>query len=326
MNLFQKITTHAASTKSLICRIFTIGAKSPLSSTFTISTKSPLSSTFMISTGYSKIARYNAVLLLALGILFVNVATIAGLHDEPKMLRYVPNEAYGLGERLEYEISYQFITAGTAVFSVSKEPETIQGRPCYPVRFEVASLKSLDFIYRVRDLYKTWIDIDGLFPWKFEQYTREGGFKKDFKATFDQIGNKAVTTEGTFDVPPFVHDVVSAFYYVRAYDLKGAKKGDLISLQNFMDRESHDLTVKILGRQQITVEAGTFNCIVVEPGVKVGSPFKFDGRLLMWLSDDDRKVPIKVTTQIPIGNINAELTSYRGTRGAISAKVVTNDN
>lgn len=253
-----------------------------------------------------------------------NLALAKPPHD-PTSQRFVKNDAFGTGERLEYDISYKFITAGTAVFSVGKEIENIQGRPCYPIRFEVASLKSLDFIYRVRDLYKTWIDVDGIFPWKFEQYTREGGFKKDYVATFDQVAHKAITTEGTFDIPPFVHDVVSAFYYVRAYDLKSAKKGEVIGLQNFMDRETHDLTVRVLGKQRVTVHAGVFDCIVVEPSIKEGSPFKFNGRLLMWLSDDDRKVPIKVSTQIPIGNINAELTSYRGTRGAISAKVITQD-
>lgn len=238
-------------------------------------------------------------------------------------LRYIKNEAYGFGERLEYDVGYKFISAGTAVFSVKKDPEFVSGRPCYQVSFVVASHKSLEFIYKVRDSYTTWIDVDGIFPWKFQQITREQNFSKDYYAEFDQVEHKAITTEGTFDVPEFVHDIVSAFYYIRTYDLQSCKKGDMIHLKNFFDRKSHDLTVKILGRQRITVEAGVFNCIVIEPIIASGSPFAFKGRLLMWMSADDRKIPIKVSTQIPIGSIDAVLTGYRGTRGAIEAKVKT---
>lgn len=237
------------------------------------------------------------------------------------VLRYTKNDAFGFGERLEYDVGYKFISAGTAVFSIAKNPVEVSGRPCFEVSFVVASHKSLEFIYKVRDSYTTWLDVDGIFPWKFEQITRESNFSKDYKAEFNQVSNKAITTEGTFDVPEFVHDIVSAFFYVRTFDLKSFKKGQVIQLQNFFDRETHELSVKILGRQRVTVDAGTFDCVVIEPIIVSGSPFAFKGRLLMWMTADDRKIPVKVSTQIPIGSIDAKLTSYRGTRGAIDAKV-----
>jgi hypothetical protein len=233
----------------------------------------------------------------------------------------VPNDAFGYGERLEYDVGYKFITAGTASFTIGKDPVMIKGRPCFDVRFEVASLKSLDFVYKVRDRYRTLIDVDGIFPWRFEQIIREGGFSKDFSASFDQVANKAYTTEGTFDVPPFVHDIVSAFYYVRSVDIRSFKKGEVINLKNFFDRESHDLVVRVLGRQRIEVKAGTFNTIAVEPVIKSGSLFKFEGKLILWLSDDDRRIPVKVSTKIPIGTIDAELTGYRGLRGPLTSRI-----
>jgi hypothetical protein len=249
------------------------------------------------------------------------VATIAVTAVSAQPLRYVENTAFGFGERLEYNVGYKFITAGKAAFTVGKDAVWEQGRQCYDVRFEVASLKSLDFLYKVRDRYRTLVDIDGIFPWKFEQTIREGGYSKDFSATFDHTQLKATTTEGTFTVPEFVHDIVSAFYFIRTFDLKGMKRGDKIQLKNFFDRETHDLQVNILGKAEVTVEAGKFKCIVVEPVIKKGGLFKSDGRILLYLSDDDRKIPVKVTTKIPIGTIDAELTGYRGLRGALSSRI-----
>ncbi len=247
---------------------------------------------------------------------------IAGIRagDDSSAMRYVPNDAFGFGEYLEYNVGYKFISAGKASFTVGKEPVAVNGRKCYDIRFDVASLKSLEFLYKVRDRYRTIVDIDGVFPWKFEQHIREGGFSKDFTASFDQVAHSAVTTEGTFPIPPFVHDIVSAFYYIRTFDLKKYKAGDVIYLQNFFDRETHDLQVKVLGRQKVTVEAGAFNCVVIEPIIKSGGLFKSEGRILIWLSDDDRKIPVKVSTKILIGSIDAELTSYKGLRGPLTGR------
>ena len=239
--------------------------------------------------------------------------------EAAKALRYVKNDAFGFGERLEYDVGYKFLSAGTAVFEVGKKPRIVAGRPCYRVSFKVVSHKSLEFIYKLTDTYTTWMDIDGIFPWQFTQRLREKSYSKDVKAAFDQVNNRARTNDGKFDIPPFVHDIVSAFYYIRTQDLASAKKGDRFSLKNFHNGETHNLEVKILGRQRITVTAGTYNCVVVEPVIAAGSPFGFKGRLVLWMSDDDRKIPIKVSTHIAIGTIDAEVKSYSGTRGKITA-------
>jgi hypothetical protein len=243
------------------------------------------------------------------------------LTAQSPQIRSIENTAFGLGERLEYKVGYQFITAGNAYFQIQPKPASIRGRQCYDIRFEVRSLKSLDWLYRVQDIYRTVIDMDGIFPHYFEQHIREGGYRRDFTATFDQTANKAYTSEGEYAIPAYVHDIVSAFYYVRTLDLSKKKKGDIIELKNFFGDKTYDLGVRILGTQKTEVEAGTFNCIVVEPLVVEGGLFKNEGRILLWLSNDERKIPVKVSTKVIIGSIDAELTSYSGLRGPLSSRI-----
>ena len=66
------------------------------------------------------------------------------------------------------------------------EIKRISGRDVYHITFEVNSMPSFDWIYKVRDRYETYIDTKGLFPWRFEQHVREGGYSRDFSAFFDQ--------------------------------------------------------------------------------------------------------------------------------------------
>lgn len=77
----------------------------------------------------------------------------------------------------------------------------------------------------------------------------------------------------------------------------------------------------MLGRQTIEVEAGKFRCYVVEPLVQKGGLFKNEGKIVVWLSADDRKIPVKVATKVVIGYVGAELTSYSGLRGPLDAKI-----
>ncbi len=240
---------------------------------------------------------------------------------QSKTFRYVPNQAFGLGERLEYKVGYKFITAGTGYFHILPKPLMRSGRKCYDVRFQVRSLKSLEWIFRVRDTYRSVIDIGGIFPWQFEQHIREGNYKRDFKAMFDQNRNIAKVKDKEYPTPEYVHDIVSAFYYVRTLDIGKMKKDSTLYLNNFFDDTTYTLGVRYLGRQTIEVDAGEFRCLVIEPLVLEGGLFKNEGRIVIWLTDDERKIPVKVATKILIGYVGAELTRYSGVRGKVNAKI-----
>jgi len=234
--------------------------------------------------------------------------------------RKVQNNAFGIGERLVFDVSYGPITAGEAIMAIPRY-DTIAGRVCYRVEFAVNSLKSFDWIYEVRDRYLTFIDVEAIAPLKFEQHIREGTYRRDFVAEFDQVNHIARTTEGNFPIPPYVHDILSAFYYARTLDYSGMKPGDQIQLYNFYKDKSHDLGVKFLGRQELEVEAGTFRTIVVEPLVREGGLFKAEGRIVIWLTDDERKLPVRVNTKVIIGSIDTELREYAGLAGPLKARI-----
>jgi hypothetical protein len=239
----------------------------------------------------------------------------------PPLFRTVENKAFGLGERLLFDVGYGFLHAGEAVMTVAAV-ETLFNRPCYRITCDVQSAGLFSFLYKVRDHYESYMDVAGLFPWKFEQHIQEGGYRRDFSAVFDQYHEKAITSEKEYDIPEYVHDVVSALYFVRTLDFTGKRPGARTHLQNFFQDKTYPLDVKYLGRQTVEVEAGTFDCIIIEPLVKEGGLFKSEGRIIVWFTDDDRKIPVKVSTKVLIGSIDAELKEYSGILGTIPARHV----
>ena len=239
--------------------------------------------------------------------------------SEPQ-LRRIDQMAFGLGERLVYDVGYSIFTAGEAVFAIPAI-DTFQGLPAYEISFTVNSTPSFTWIYKVEDRYLTFVDVAGLFPWRFTQKIREGGYSRDFAADFDQVRNTARTKDSTYAVPPYVYDAVSALYYIRTFDFGSFRPGQRVELRNFYKDSAYALGVKFLGFQKVSVDAGTFDCILIEPMIREGGLFKSDGRILIWLSNDDRRIPVKVSTKVVIGSIDAELREYNGLRGPLRARI-----
>lgn len=235
------------------------------------------------------------------------------------VFRTLDNDAFQVGEKLTFDVKYGFVTAGIATMQIP-EMRRISGREAYHVTFEVNSVPSFDWIYKVRDRYETYIDSKGLFPWRFEQHIREGSYSRDFSAFFDQRKGKAKTSEGQYDIPIYVNDIVSAFYLARTFDYSNLKINDRIHLKNFYKNKVYDLDVRYLGKETIDVTAGRFNCIIVEPLVQEGGLFKSEGSIVVWLSNDTLKIPVKVKTKVVIGSIDAELTAYQGLKGKLTSK------
>jgi hypothetical protein len=228
--------------------------------------------------------------------------------------------AFAVGERLVFDVGYGFITAGEATMSIPQY-DTIAGNQCYRVAFQVNSTPTFSWFYEVRDRYATYLDAEGIFPWRFEQHIKEGKYRRDFVADFDQTNHIAKTSEGQYPIPSHVHDIMSAFYFARTLDYSNRRIGEKIHLQNFYKDSTYELDVKFLGRQTIEVAAGTFNCLILEPLAKEGGLFKSEGRVILWLSDDERKIPVKVSTKVVIGSIDSELREYSGINGELKARI-----
>ncbi len=234
--------------------------------------------------------------------------------------RTIRNFAFTAGERLDYAIDYGPIAAGSATISIPSY-QCYDSRKCFKIEFSMRSAPFFDIFFKVRDFYSSLMDVHGLFPWKFEQHIREGGYKKDYVARFNQVNHTAFTSSGgPYEIKPYTQDAVSTFFYARALDYDTLKVGEELHFSNFYENKVYPLNVKYLGKQNIATKAGRFHCQVIEPVIVKGGLFRNTGKIVIWISDDSLKVPIKVSTQVVIGSVDAELVHYSGLAGPLASK------
>jgi hypothetical protein len=239
--------------------------------------------------------------------------------------RIIPNEAFNIGEKLSFVIRYGFIHAGHATMEV-KEITNIQERQAFRIISTAKSNKTFDIIFKVRDSVQTWIDVEGLFCWKFAKKLREGAYKFDLFVNYDQYAGNAVVEmiryenneplrirkkeDFVLNIPPYVLDILSSFYYIRSQKLR---IGMPIYITNHDNKKVYNLKVYIQRREVVTVKAGKFNTIMVQPVLKGDAIFKQQGKLWVWLTDDEYKIPVQMKSAAFIGKITTELTKIEGT-------------
>lgn len=220
---------------------------------------------------------------------------------------------FGVGERLEFEIKYGFISAGTAVLGIPRTAVE-RGHECYHIVSLAQSNSFFSVFFTVRDVAESYLDTRELVPLRFEKHLREGDFRAHDLVLFDHDRNVAIYPEKggrVIPLPMGSQDILSSLYYVRMMELE---PGGSVYIENHADRKNYPLEIRVLKRERIKVPAGEFDCIVVEPVMRTAGLFSHKGRLTVWLTDDSRRVPVLMKSKVIIGSISAVLTdvTYAG--------------
>jgi hypothetical protein len=161
------------------------------------------------------------------------------------------------------------------------------------------------------------MDVDGIFPRKFWKKLHEGGYQSEKTTIFDQKNHYAITDNDTIPTYTFVQDAFSSLYYARTQELI---PGQDIMIDNHTGKKNYPLKLRVLKKEKIKVPAGKFNTIKVEPVMRAEGIFQARGRIWVWLTDDQYKMPVQMKTEVFfLGSISAQLKSYQ--RGAIEAAI-----
>jgi hypothetical protein len=213
-----------------------------------------------------------------------------------------------VGEELLFEVRWMGLRAGTASMAVRSQLVR-DGHDVYHIQALAESSPFFSLFYAVRDLSETFVDVRELHPWHFHLDQREGSRATQQTVAFDQQRGVATYTKNQeapreVKIPLGVQDSLSSFYILRTLPLR---VGQSIHMHTFSNGKTYDVEVQILRREKIAAYWGTVDTIVVRPVMRFQDILRQKGDVLIWVTDDERRIPLRMTTAIKVGSIEATL-------------------
>lgn len=242
---------------------------------------------------------------------------LAGLLSVPFLSRAeeAPSDkkpAFKTGEKLEYTLGWQFITAGYATLEVLPDEE-LDGVKMRSFRMTARTRKMVDHLFKVRDTLSSLTDYEVTRSMGFTKIQREGKTKRDVTVDFDWKNLKAHYFEArggsskTIGILENTLDPLSAFYFVRNQRLK---VGTVIKGPMTDGKRCKQTRIEVMERKTIKVNGKKHDCFRLKPDTAdVGGVFEKekDAKTEIWCTADHRHIPVLMKSKVAVGSFRAEL-------------------
>ncbi len=212
---------------------------------------------------------------------------------------------FAVGERLVYDVKFGAIKVGQGSMEVL-DTVTLRGRPAWHTRFRVRG--GIPF-YRVDDVLESWIDRAAFSSLRFVQDVDEGGRERERR--YEIFPDRAMFQENDKPEEASVSNPLddgSFLYFIRTIPLE---VGKTYEFHRYFRPDRNPVGVKVVGRERISVPAGTYATIVIQPIIKSKGIFSENGQARIWLSDDANRIMVQMKSRTKIGSLNLYLQSHR---------------
>lgn len=239
------------------------------------------------------------------------ILALGALAGPLKPGRPVSRSPFSIGEVIHFSVGWGLVNAGSSSLTVL-DTVRVGGHLCWKIQSQAQSNDVLSKLYPVRDRVVTWMDVKGLFSRALSKSLSEGSYKKqrDYQILPEKglvIKRKNSQTLDSLRIRGPVQDVLSAFYWVRTQPLA---VGKVLEVEAVDDLKAYRLAIKVLARENVKLKAGTFDCYKIQPILLGEGLFKAKGEVFIWVTADERRIPVKMKSKIFIGSISASMVSY----------------
>ena len=245
--------------------------------------------------------------------------------------------AFQHGEKMEFVLHYQWGTINTDVATATVELDslTYNGEKAFRCSAYGKTSRMFDLFFKVREDFDSWFTRDGLKPLKFTRDTYEGGYEA--RNTYHYIwdaaepyiaadvysskrGMKAITlplTPCTFDLP-------SLFFFARNMDFDVVEPGRRYPMTFAIDDDVYNVYFILHGRETRKIPGlGAVKTIKFAAKLLEGEVFKGEEDMLIWVSDDENRLPVYFEAPLLVGVASGRLSGYKGLKHPFDALVKT---
>ena len=232
--------------------------------------------------------------------------------------------AFGPGEKMYFTVHYKWgaVNSDVGHANVSLDTLTFNGQKAFCCKAYGRTTKLYDIFFKVREDFSSWFTRDGLVPLKFFRHSQEGKYEAKNSYVYDRtsaehriIAELYTSKRGPHfaEIPltPCTFDLPALFYFARNMDFDVIEPGRKYPMTFAIDDEVFNVYFVLYGRETIKVKGlGTVNTIKFAAKLLEGEVFKGEADMLIWVSDDDNRLPVYFEAPLLVGKAKGRMSSY----------------
>lgn len=235
-------------------------------------------------------------------ILLATASTLVGASTAPtpRPEEVAPSRPFHVGETFTYDAKINFLHAGHATMRVA-DIEPIRGRAAYHTTFDVDGHV---LFFHVRDHSESWFDTTNIVSLHQIQRIDETDYHAN--RVYDFFPDRKIyvrnDTVGQSVSNPLDED--SFLYFIRTIPLE---VGKTYRFDRYYHLERNPVVITVERKEHISVPAGEFDAIVIQPTIKSAGLFSEKRKTELWLADDSTRAILRLKSKLPIGTFYLEL-------------------
>jgi len=217
-----------------------------------------------------------------------------------------PPAAYpwAVGETLTYSAKLGMLSLGSGTLQVAGI-DTVRGAPSFRFRFR---LQGKTVFYSLDDVLESYTGTRDMISRRFVQHFVEND--KPSHRVFEIYPDSGFYREHAKDTvvrpaPPDPLDDAAFFYFVRVTPLE---VGKTYKYNRYFRKEKNPVTIEVVKREKMELPDGReVPCLVLHPVIDTKGMFSKRSDTRLWLTDDERRLPVQIRSKFPFGTITLRL-------------------
>jgi Protein of unknown function (DUF3108) len=211
---------------------------------------------------------------------------------------------FKVGEQLNYQIFLGDMKppAGSASFQVRARARHFD-RDAFLFSVRAQTTNAAQRIFSANEQITSYVDPKALLPFRSEMSLAEGSWRLNQILTINQDYGTATSDKGErIEIPIGTHDYLSFFYVARTFNMKPPRRNAVSILVN-----NHPKTLFVTSLKRETIQIGSQSIPAIQLSLTTddAQPDKYLFRI--WISDDKRRLPLRLTASTQAGPVRADL-------------------
>jgi hypothetical protein len=214
-----------------------------------------------------------------------------------------PSYPFAVGETLSYSAKLGLLTLGSGTLQVAAI-DSLRGIETFRFRFR---LQGKNVLYSLDDVLESWVGTGDFESRRFEQHLLENDkpTHRLYEIYPDSGFYRELGKDSARAAPNDPLDDAAFFYFVRITPLEVGKK---YVFDRYFRKDKNPVTIEVVKREKMELPDGrNVPCLVLHPVIETKGMFSKRSDTRIWLTDDERRIPVQIRSKFPFGTITLRL-------------------